>query len=326
MNRRVITRTCKYLTCALFMASGAKGAFAWTDKPVRMIVPAPPGGTIDTVARIVADELSAQIGQPVVVDNKPGAGGAIAVKSMLSSPPDGRTILLTASNVLTEVPQVLNVGFDPLKDVKPVVALARGVMVFVGSPGVPAKDVKGVVAWVKANPGKLSYASYSSGTASQYAGAMFNNEAGLDLTHVPFPGSVPALTQVMGGQVPLMFDGIVTSKPLIAAGKIKVFGVASKTRWPQLLNVPTLAEQGYPDIEFRNWTGVVVSAKVSPELTEKIHAAVSKAAATPKVHDRLISVGFEPMPDQPTAQLANELRVEYDRNAKIVKSFDIKTD
>lgn len=326
MNRKVITRTCKYLTCALFMAFGAKGAFAWSDKPVRMIVPAPPGGTIDTVARIVADELSAQIGQPVMVDNKPGAGGAIAVRSMLASPPDGRTILLTASNVLTEVPQVLNVGFDPLKDVKPVIALVRGVMVFVGSPDVPARDVKGVVAWVKANPGKLSYASYSAGTASQYAGALFNKEAGLDLTHVPFPGSVPALTQVMGGQVPLMFDGIVTSKPLIAAGKIKVFGVASKTRWPQLPNVPTLAEQGYPDIEFSNWTGVVVSAKVSPGLTEKIHAAVSKAAATPKVRDRLVSVGFEPMADQPTVQLANELRVEYDRNAKIVKSFDIKAD
>ncbi|UIF84704.1 tripartite tricarboxylate transporter substrate binding protein [Cupriavidus sp. UYPR2.512] len=326
MNHTAITRSCKYLTCALFMALCAKGAFAWTDKPVRMIVPAPPGGTMDTVARIVADELSAQIGQPVVVDNKPGASGSIAVRSMLSSPPDGRTILLTASNVLTEVPHVLNVGFDPLKDVKPVVALARGVMVFVGSPGVPARDVKGVVAWAKANPGKLGYASYSSGTASHYAGAMFNKQAGLDLTHVPFPGSVPALTQVMGGQVPLMFDGVVTSKPLIAAGKIKVFGVASKTRWPQLPNVPTLAEQGYPDIDFKNWTGVVVPAKVSPELTEKIHVAVSKAAATPKVHDRLVSVGFEPMPDQPAAQLANDVRVEFERNARIVKSLDIKAD
>ena len=299
-------------------------AFAFTDKPVKMIVPAPPGGTIDVMARIVSDQLSRDIGQPVVVENKPGAGGSIAVKYLLSQPADGQTLMVTASNVLTEVPHVLKGGFDPLKDVKPLSLMARSSMLFVASPQFPAKDAKEAIAYVKAHPGQVSYASYSAGTASQYAGAILNKAAGLDMQHVPYPGSAPALAQLMGGQVPLMFDGAVTSRNLITGGKVRLLAVATKTRLPEFPNTPTLAELGYPGLNFSNWTGVIASSQMPAPLAEKIHVALQKVAANATVRERLIGAGFEPMPDRSLAQAQSEVREEFDRNAEIVKTFDIK--
>ncbi len=317
-------RRARNAVCAAALAIALPAALAWTDKPVRMLVPAPAGGTMDVVARMVADQLSADIGQPVVVDNKPGAGGAIAVQAMTLAPADGQTIMMTASNILTEIPHVMKTGFDPLKDVKPVAVVARASLVLVGAPQLPAKDLKGLIAHIKANPGKMSFASYSAGTASHYAGMILNQKAGLDLQHVPFQGSPPALTQVMGGQIPVMFDGMATSKPMISAGKLIAYGVAAKTRSTQLPQVPTLAEQGYPELDFSNWVGVIASANLSHELTDKIHAAVAKAAASPKVRERLAGAGFEPSGDQTEAQLAQSVRAEFERNAGIVKTFNIK--
>ncbi|KWT97196.1 MULTISPECIES: tripartite tricarboxylate transporter substrate binding protein [unclassified Variovorax] len=312
--------------CAALAATGLvpASASAFGDKPVKMIVPAPPGGTIDVMARIVSDQLSRDIGQPVVVENKPGAGGSIAVKYLLSQPADGQTLMVTASNVLTEVPHVLKGGFDPLKDVKPLSLMALSSMLFIASPQFPAKDAKEAIAYVKAHPGQVSYASYSAGTASQYAGAILNKAAGLDMQHVPYPGSAPALAQLMGGQVPLMFDGAVTSKNLIAGGKVRLLAVATKTRMPEFPNTPTLAELGYPGLNFSNWTGVIASSQMPAPLAEKIHATLQKVAANATVRERLIGAGFEPMPDRSLAQAQSELREEYDRNAEIVKTFDIK--
>ena len=310
--------------CAASLALALPAALAWTDKPVKLIVPAPAGGTMDVVARIVADQLGADIGQPVIVDNKPGAGGGIGVQALLQAQPDGNTIMMTASNVLTEIPHVMKASFDPLKDVKPVTAIARSYMVLVGAPTLEAKDTRSLLAWVKANPGKTSFASYSAGTASHYAGVILNQKAGLDMEHVPFPGSPPALQQVMGGQIPLMFDGMATSKPLIASGKVQAYGIASKTRSPQLPNVPTLAEQGFPELDYSNWVGVIASSQVNAQLTEKINAALVKAAGAAKVRDRLVAAGFDMEPLTPPAQLAASVRTEFERNAATVKQFNIK--
>lgn len=299
-------------------------AMAWTDKPVKLLVPAPAGGTMDVVARIVAAQLSADIGQPVVVDNKPGAGGGIAVQAMNAAAADGQTIMVTASNVLTEIPHVMKTGFDPLKDVKPIATLARAGLVLVGNAAVPADDLKALVAYLKANTGKMSYASYSAGTVSHYAGNIFNQKIGADMQHVPFAGSPPALQQVMGGQIPIMFDGIVTSMPQIKGGKLKAYGVASKVRSAHLPNVPTLAEQGFPELDFSNWLGVVASAKVSPEMAAKINAAVLKAADAPAVKNRLAAVGFEANQSLSSAELSQVVKTDFDRNAAIVKQFDIK--
>jgi tripartite-type tricarboxylate transporter receptor subunit TctC len=299
-------------------------AHAWTNKPVKMLVPAPAGGTMDIVARILADQLSADIGQPVIVDNKPGAGGAIAIQAMMSAPQDGQTIMVTASNVLTEIPHVMKTNFDPLKDVKPVATVASASMVLVGAPGLPAKNVKELIAYAKSKPGTLSFASYSAGTSSHYAGMILNQKAGLDLQHVPFPGSPPALAQVMGGQIPIMFDGMATSLPQVKGGKLQIYGVASKTRSSHLPQVPTLAEEGLSDIEFGNWVGVVVSAGVANDVTDKINAAVLKAADSPKVKTRLVGAGFEPNVGLSAAELQQSVRSEFERNAVIVKNFKIQ--
>lgn len=318
-------RIATLLPIALAAALQAGGALAFSDKPVKLIVPAPPGGTIDVFARIISDQLAQEIKQPVIVENRPGAGGAIAVKHMLAQPADGSTLLVTVTNILTEVPHVLKVGFDPLKDVKPVAQMARSVMLFIAAPQFPARDAREAIAYAKANPGKISFASYSPGTASQYAGAILNKKAGLDLEHVAFPGSAPALAQVMGNQIPLMFDGSVTSKPLIPSGKIKLLGVAYKSRLPDYPNVPTMAELGYPEIDFSNWAGVFAAAGTPHALMEKMYATLARVNALPAVRERYAGTGFEMVQEKRTQeQLEADLRAEFERNAEIVKAFNIK--
>ncbi|HRH87309.1 MAG TPA: tripartite tricarboxylate transporter substrate binding protein [Rubrivivax sp.] len=309
----------------LAIAAAPLAAMAWTNKPVKVLVPAPAGGTADIVARVVAEALSAEIGQPVIVENKPGAGGAIAVEALKGSPPDGQTLLIAASNILTEVPLVMKTRFDPVKDVKPVTMVGRANMVLVAASSVPANDVKGLIGYLKTqHGGKGSFASYTAGTSSHYAGAIFAKKAGLDLAHVPFPGSPAALQQVMGGQVDIMFDGVPTSLPLIKGVKLKAFGVAARTRSVHLPDVPTMAEQGLPEIDFSNWVGTVVSSRLSPELIGQINIATLKAVMSPKVRDRLIAAGFEPSVSESPDKLAQMVRADFERNAKIVKAFDIR--
>jgi tripartite-type tricarboxylate transporter receptor subunit TctC len=310
----------KALVAVLAVAT-APFAQAWTNKPVKMIVPAPAGGTMDVVARILAESISSEIGQPVIIENKPGAGGSIAVQALNAAPADGQTIMVTASNILTEIPLVMKTGFDPIKDVKPVTMVARANMVLVAAASVPANDLKGLTAYLKTTKsGKGSFASYSVGTSSQYAGMIFAKKNGLDLTHVPFVGSPPALQQLMGGQVDIMFDGIVTSMPQIKGGKLKAFGVASKTRSAHL------PELGYAEIDFSNWVGTVVSPKLPDELVSKINIATVKAAMSPKVRDRLVAAGFEPTVSVSPDQLAQSVKADAERNAAIVKAFNIRLD
>lgn len=317
----------RYGRTALVALMGAlimPAAMAWTDKPIKLLVPAPAGGTIDVIARLLSDQLAADTGQPVVVDNRPGAGGAIAVQALRSAPADGQTLMVTASNVLTEIPHVLKTGFDPLKDVKPAGFLARGNLILVAAPNVPAKDFKGFVAYARKNPGSLSFASYSAGTISQYAGMIMNQKFNLDLQHVPFQGSPPALAQVMGGQIPIMFDGYATSRTLIASGKLQAYAVASKARLTQLPDVPTLMELGYPELDFSNWLGVVVSSAMSSELQEKIHKALQQVAVNPKFRARMLAAGFEAADDLSTQQMTQSIKAEFDRNAAVVKQFNIQ--
>ena len=307
--------------CALALSSSA---LAWTNKPVKMIVPAPAGGTMDIVARVVAEQLGQELGQSVVVENKPGAGGAIAVQALIAAPGDGQTIMMTASNVLTEIPHVMKTGFDPMKDVEPVALIVKASAVLVSAPSVPAKDFSELVAYAKAKPGQLSFASYSTGTISHYAGMILNQKAGLDLQHVPYPGSPPALTQVMAGQPLMMFDGLATSLPLVNSGKLKAYGVLSKTRSSHLPNVPTMAEQGYPELDFSNWIGVIVEAGVPAATRDAMNTALAAVAKSPKVRDRLVAAGFEAVENQTPAQMSKAMKADFERNAAIVKTFNIK--
>jgi len=317
----------KLLAAALAIAAAPLAANAWTTQPVRMIVPAPAGGTMDVVARILAEAVQAEIGQPVIVENKPGAGGAIGVQALNAAPPDGQTIMVTVGNILTEIPLVMKTSFDPLKDVKPVTMVARSTMVLVAAATVPATDVKGLIGHLKTSKGgKGSFASYTAGSSSHYAGLMFARKAGLDLQHVPFVGSPPALQNVMGGQIDIMFDGMATSLPQIKGGKLKVYGVGSKTRSTHLPDVPTMTELGFTEIDFANWAGIIVSAKVPDDIAAKINRSISAVAASPKVLERLMATGFEPAVSESPQQLAQMTKAEYDRNAQIVKTFNIQLD
>lgn len=312
------------LLLATVTALASPLASAWTDKPVRVVIPAPAGGSIDVVARLFAEQLLADTGVNTIVDYKPGAGGAIAVQALRAAPADGLTVMLTSSNVLTEIPHVMKTAFDPLKDVKPVATIARGGLVLVANPSVPAQDVQSFIAYAKANPGKLSYATYSAGTVSHYAGLILSQKAGLDLQHVPFAGSPPALVQVMGGQIPVMFDGMATSLPQIRAGKLRALAVASGSRSAHLPQVPTMSEQGFPEIVYGGWFGFIVSSGVPDELVTRMNAAMVKAAAAPKLMEKMAAAGLEPNVPMTPAQMAQLIKTDFDRNAATVKAFDIK--
>lgn len=299
-------------------------AMAWTDKPVKLLVPAPAGGTMDVIARVLADQLAADVGTTLVVDNRPGAGGAIAIQALRAAPADGQTLMVTASNVLTEIPHVLKTNFDPIKDLQPVGFVARANLIMVAAPTVPAKDFKSFVAYAKQNPGKVSFASYSAGTISHYAGMITNQKLGLDMQHVPFQGSPPALAQVMGGQIPVMFDGYATSRPLIASSKLHPYAVAAAKRLPDQPDVPTFTELGLPELNFTNWLGVVVPSSVPAEVQEKIHKAVRAVAANPRVRARMQVQGFEPGEDLNLAQMSQSVKADFDRNQAIVQRFNIK--
>lgn len=306
------------------MSMVVPAAMAWTNHPIRMLVPGPAGGSMDALARLTAERISAEVGQPVVVENKPGAGGAIAIRAMLGAPPDGSTILFAYTHVLTQIPHVMSVPYDPLNDVKPVAAVAKTSLVLVASTKLPAKDLPSLINYAKANPGKLSFASPSPGTTSHYAGVILNQKAGTDVEHVPFPGSPQALTQVMGGQVTMMYDAVVSSLPLIEAGILRPYAVAAKERSELLPNVPTFAELGYPALQFKSWLGVFVSAQIKDAMVNKIHDAVYRAVSTPKAQESIKKLGFEQLPPQTVPQLSQGLRAESDRNGAIVAEFHIK--
>jgi tripartite-type tricarboxylate transporter receptor subunit TctC len=316
--------TARLAALALVFAIGS--AHAWPAKPVRFIVPAPAGGAMDVMARMVGAQLTARLGQPVIVDPRPGAGGSIAVQAVIRADPDGHTLLFTGSSVLAEIPHVLAPPYNTLTDLRPVASLGRTYLLLVEHPAVPANSLKELIAYAKRSPGKLSYASYSAGTVAHYAGLMLNRREGLDLQHVPYRGSPPALVDVVSGQVPLMFDGIATSLQYIRAGRLKALGVSSPSRVALLPEVPTFAELGYPEIDFVNWIGVVASARVTPLLTAAINRELLAVAAAPGARERLLDLGFEPAGVATPEALAALLREDFERNARIVKAFDIRSE
>jgi len=302
----------------------ACAAWAWTDRPLKLIVPAPAGGTMDIVARVVGQQLAAEIRQPVVVENKPGAGGSIGIQAMLNAPADGNTLVMAASNVLAEIPHVMKVPFDPLRDVVPIASLARSGVVLVTSAGHPATDFTSLVSHLRTRKGTTTFASYSAGTVSHYAGLMLSEKAGLDMQHVGYAGSPPALQHLLGGQVDIMFDGMVTSVPLIKAGKLRAHAFSGKSRSRHLPEVPTLAELGHPDLQFAGWVGLIGPAGLRPEVLTRIHAAVANAAGAPAVRQKLLDVGLEPEVNVDTPALQRETREMSERNAAVVRKYQIR--
>ncbi|MGJ7512026.1 Bug family tripartite tricarboxylate transporter substrate binding protein [Variovorax sp. GT1P44] len=304
----------------------ATASFAQTpsDKVVRIIAAGPPGGTLDVVSRLLADGLQKELNQTVIVDMKPGAGGAVAVNDLLQSPHDGNTMVVALDALVSEIPHIVKLRIDIAKEVKPLAELARGGLVMVGNPSVPAKSLPELIAFVKANPGKVSYASYSAGTVSHVMGLQLNKAAGIDMSHVGYKGSPPALVDVVGGHVPLMFAGIPNAIPLIKGGKIVPYAVSLPQRSPNLPNVPTFTELGYPQLEALAWVGLFTTPDVPAAAQTRLREAALKVMAQPAMRERLREFGLDAGQPRTPDELTKSLRADYERIGAVLKSIDFK--
>lgn len=307
---------------ALAPAAHAATAAEWPTKPVRILVGAPPGGTADILARMLAYELQGPLGQTVIVDYKSGAGGTIAVQSLVSAPKDGYTFLLIQKGIASEVPHAVKVSYDPFKDIVPIAQLTRQGLVFVGNPGLPAKNLGELVSYIKANPGKVDYANFGVGMRGQTIGVQFNRLAGLDTGTVSYRGSPPALQDVMGGQVPLMFDGPATSLPFIKSGKLRAFAVAYPKRLTALPNVPTFTELGYPALNEVGWMGLWSTPGVPPAVVAKMREATLKALQSPQYRKKVEEQGMEVGSSATTEELTKDLHESYERQGKLLRSMN----
>lgn len=329
MNKpNLLTRRAGLLCAALALVMPSMGTQAqaiWPTRPIKILVPAPAGGTSDIVARAVAEALRKNLGQTVVVDNKPGAAGGIAADAFLSAPHDGYTYLFAPSSLVTEVPYTIKPKYDPFKDIRPVAELASIGLVLVANASLPLKNLGDMVAYVKANPGKTSYASYSPGTISHVKGLQFNKITGTDMTHIGYKGTPPALQDVMGGQVQFMFDGIATSVGHVKAGKLKALAVTSSQRSSALPDVPTLAELGYPEMTQTIGMGIFTTPDVPADIQARFRTELLKVIAAPDLRSHFSSFGLEPAATvQSTEELNAALRKDYERTGQILRSINYR--
>jgi tripartite-type tricarboxylate transporter receptor subunit TctC len=315
---------CRVALGALLLACSSL-AQAWPERPIKIIVPAPAGGNMDVPARIFATFLSKEVGQAVIVENKVGAGGSIGVQAVLNAPADGHTILYTSSNVLTEIPHVMKPPFDPMKDVRPVAALTQYRYVLVVAPDYPANDLAGMVRELKAAPDQGSFASPSPGTIAQRGGEILNRKLGVNMLHVPFSGTPPALLAVMSSQITMVLDSVVTSGPLLQGGKLKALAIAGTTRYAGLPRVPTFAEQGFPEFnDFSSWQGIAVSPKVPAAIVEELYAVTRRIAGQAAFRESIAKLRFEPIVPDSLQQFAQRLQSDYDHFDALNRTLTLK--
>lgn len=311
-------------SACLLAAVPAAMAQAWPTKPVRIVIGAPAGGTADILARTLAEGMQKEWGQPVIVDAKPGGAGTIGVNDLMQSPTDGHTLYLAVNATVTEIPHVIKVRYDPFKDLKPLVDLGGGGLIFVGNASLPVKNFAEVISYVKANPGKVSYASYSAGTISHTMGLELNKAADIDMTHVPYKGSPPALQDVMGGHVALMFDGPATALPMLKGGKLTAFAVSGPKRNPALPDVPTFAEQGYPMIDGVAVMILWVRPGVPADVQAKVRDTALKVIAQPAAKARLLELGFDQGSGATPEELTKSLQKAYDKQGAALRALGVK--
>jgi tripartite-type tricarboxylate transporter receptor subunit TctC len=301
-------------------------AQVYPTKPIRIVVPFPPGGATDILARDVAQKLTEAWGQQVIVDNRPGAGGNIGSELVAKSAPDGYTLEMgTVGTHAINASLYAKMPYDHVKDFVPVILVAGVPNVLVVNPAVPVNSVAELIAYAKANPGKLNFASSGSGTSIHLSGELFKVMAGVQMTHIPYKGSAPALQDLLGGQVQLMFDNLPPSLPQIKAGKLRALAVTSATRAPALPDVPTLAEAGLPGFEASSWFGLLAPAGTPPAIVIKLNAEVAKWLATPDAKERLAKQGANAVGGTPE-DFEKHIAAETVKWAKVVKESGAKVD
>ena len=299
---------------------------AWPSKPIKWVVPFPPGGAMDVIARTLGEKAARELGQAVVVENRPGAGGNIGADYVAKQPADGYTIMITSIGMATNRALYPKLTYDPVRDFAPIslLAVVPNVLV-VNAANTSDRSVKDVVARAGREPGKLTYASAGNGTSIHLAGEVFASMAGVQMTHIPYKGSGPAVTDMLGGQVDLMFDSITSARPHIQSGKLRALAVTTARRSPALPDVPTVAEAGVPGYEVSPWFAVFARTGTPPEVIARLNKVLNDAMKQPETLRKLESVGAEPIGSTPQ-ELATHLNRELERWGKLIQQRNIRAD
>jgi len=308
---------------ALSAVSRIASAQSYPERSVRVIVPFPPGGATDVFARPVAQKLSEQLGKQFYVDNVGGASGNIGMGQAAKAKPDGYSILFAFSSYVTNPSLFNKVPYDPYKDFEPVTLAVAAPTVLSVNPSVPAKTVQELVALIRANPGKYSFATGGVGTQPHLVGEQLRLSLGLDLVHVPFPGGGPAVASLIAGHTPIGVNVVTPIVPHLKDGTLRVLAVASKTRSQSLPDVPTLAEAGYPDIEGDSWVGVLVPATTPKPIITALHRTIVKILALPDLKDFLTALGYEVVASTPE-EFAKRIRLEIETWGEVIRAANIK--
>jgi len=325
LSRRAVLGTLFIALLTLAQPVAAQTA-AWPSKPIRLIVPYVPGGAADTVARIVAEKLTESLKQPVTVENKPGAGTAIAAELVAKSAPDGYTLSLVPTGQLAVLPHLVkDLRFDPFTSFAPISQLAYTAVVIAAAPSVAADNLKQLVTLAKAKPGSITYSSTGSGTITHLAAEYFALVSGTKLLHIPFKGSSQAITALLSGDVNVAFDTLTVLAPQIKAGKLKGIALSSKERSPLLPDLPTIAESGYPDFEVTSWFGLAAVAGTPREIISRINAEVNAILDQPAVRETLLAQGLTPWPSTPE-QFAKRIRADHAKYGEVVRNSDATFD
>jgi len=307
------------LACLAFGASAAD----YPSRPIHLIVPFAAGGGNDTVARLVGQGLTAELGQPVVIDNRPGAGGVVGAEAAAHAAPDGYTLFLGGVGSHAINPSLHeHLGYDPVKDFTPISLIASAPLVLVVHPSVPATSVHELVALAKAKPGALNYASNGNGSSSHLAAAMFASMTGVDLVHVPYKGLAPALGDLLSGQVQLMFSSVVAILPHVKAGKLRALAVSSKERLSLLPDLPTVSEAGVPNYQTSSWYGILAPAGTPPDAVARLNAAIVKVVAQPHVRQALAQEGADPVGSTPAA-FGAFIQSERERLGEVIRTAKV---
>ena len=309
--------------CLILPTAHAVAADNYPAKPIRLVVPFPPGGPADSLARVVGEKIGASMGKPIVVDNRPGAGGNIGMEVGAKAAPDGYTLVLAPAGNLTVNPSLYHsVPYDVGRDFAPVTVLATVPNILVVHPSVPAKTVTELVHYAKAHPGELNFSSPGNGSGAHLAGELFKSLAAIDIAHIPFNGIAPAVTAVVGGQVQLMFAGAPSVLQHVKSGRLNALGVASLKRIAAAPDLPTLSESGFPGFDVTSWYGIVAPAGTPNDVITRLHNEMTKALNEPDVREKLAGLGAEPVGNTP-AEFAAMIKSETAKWSRIVKDAKI---
>jgi tripartite-type tricarboxylate transporter receptor subunit TctC len=320
MNMRI------FLCIALFLFSQFSFGQTWPEKPVRWIVPYAPGGFADIRARRMGVDLAKALGQPVVIENRAGAGGVVGTDAVAKAPPDGYTLGMgNLAALAVNVSLMKKLPYDPLKDLQPVVLVERSPLILVAGPGLKANSVAELIAYAKANPGQVGFGSSGIGGAHHLSGEMLKLRAGIDMVHIPYKGGAPAAADLMAGHLPMMFEMGYAALPSVKAGKTRALAVTSTQRLALLPDVPTMAEAGEPGFESFNWQGVVVPAAVPRAIVDRLNRELNVILALPEQRDAILATASEPGGGTPEA-FRDLIRSETTKWAEVVKAAKIQAE